>query len=503
MNEIFKATMQAGYTFKGRSFKIGVAKYGDQPQPDCPVSIPLKMMNRHGLIAGATGTGKTKTLQIIAEGLSNNGIPVMLMDIKGDLSGMAAPGSINSFIEERYAIMNETYQPMAFPAELLSLSHEKGVRLRATVTEFGPVLFGRILDLNDTQAGLLSILFKYCDDNGLALLDLKDMIKVLQFAAAEGRATLEKDYGKISTVSLSTIQRKIIELQNQGGDLFFGELSFDPRDLMQTAPDGKGYINILRLTDLQDRPKLFAAFMLQLLAEIYAVMPESGDTAQPKLVIFIDEAHLIFKEASTTLLNQIETIIKLIRSKGIGLFFCTQNPQDVPTAILGQLGLKVQHALRAFTARDRKDIKLTAENYPLSDFYKPEDIITQLGIGEAMVTLLNEKGIPTPLAHVFLMSPRSRMDILTAAEIELLLQESELVQKYNQSTDRESASEILSQRLDRSAGVPEQPSPSSGRSQKAKAPPTFIEKMLNSSAGKQAQRSLVRGLFGIIAKMFK
>lgn len=506
MNEAFQAAMKAGYTFKGRSFKIGVAKYQDQPLPDCPIAIPLKMMNRHGLIAGATGTGKTKTLQMIAEGLSDNGVPVMLMDIKGDLSGLAAPGNVNTFIEERYRIMGESYLPTAYPVELLSLSHEKGVRLRATVTEFGPVLFSRILDLNDVQSGLLSIIFKYCDDNGLALLDLKDIIKTLQFAAEEGKADIEKDYGKVSAVSLSTILRKVIELQNQGGDLFFGELSFDPQDLMQTDSNNRGYLNILRLTDLQDRPKLFAAFMLQLLAEIYATMPESGDLEQPKLVIFIDEAHLIFKEASTTLLNQIETIIKLIRSKGIGIFFCTQNPQDVPSAILGQLGLKVQHALRAFTAKDRKDIKLTAENYPLSDFYKPEDIITQMGIGEAMVTLLNEKGIPTPLAHVYLMSPRSRMDILTGTEIDTLLRSSKLIPKYNSVTDRESAYEILNRRLDQHATIsaPQQQRNSpEGRTTRSKEPPTFIEKMLNSSAGKQAQRSLVRGLFGMLNKMFK
>lgn len=506
MNEAFKAAMQAGYTFKGRSFKIGVAKYRDQPLADCPISIPLKMMNRHGLIAGATGTGKTKTLQIIAEGLSDNGIPVMLMDIKGDLSGIAAPGSLNAFIEERYRIMGEQYIPTAFPVELLTLSREKGVRLRATVTEFGPVLFSRILDLNDTQSGLLSVLFKYCDDNGLPLLDLKDMVKTLQFAADEGKAAIEKDYGKISTTSLSTIQRKVIELQNQGGDLFFGELSFDPRDLMHTDRNGKGYINILRLIDLQDRPKLFAAFMLQLLAEIYGMMPESGDLEQPRLVIFIDEAHLVFKEASATLLSQIETIIKLIRSKGIGIFFCTQNPQDVPAAVLGQLGLKIQHALRAFTAKDRKDIRLTAENYPLSDFYKPEEVITSMGTGEAMVTLLNEKGIPTPLAHVYLMSPRSRMDILTEQEIDSLLQASALVQKYNQDIDRDSAYEILSRRIQQAPQETHETArqaPAPKRSSRTKEPPGMIEKMLNSSAGKQAQRSLVRGLFGIITKMFK
>lgn len=502
MKEAFVSAIQQGYTFKGETFKIGVAKYNNEPVPECSIGIPLKMMNRHGLIAGATGTGKTKTLQMIAEGLSAHGVPVMLMDIKGDLSGMAAPGSVNSFIDERYKIMNETYVPTGFPVELLTISNEKGARMRATVTEFGPVLFSRILDLNDTQSGLLSIVFKFCDDHGWALMDLKDLIKALQFAADEGKEELEQDYGKISTVSLSTIQRKVIELQTQGGDLFFGELSFDPFDLMKTNSQGMGHINILRLIDLQDRPKLFAAFMLQLLAEVYANMPEAGDLDKPKLVIFIDEAHLIFKEASKTLMDQIETIIKLIRSKGVGIFFCTQNPQDIPSAVLGQLGLKVQHALRAFTAKDRKDIKLTAENYPLSEFYKADEILTQMGIGEAMVTMLNEKGIPTPLAHVYLMSPRSRMDVLSDMELQNLMLSSALAAKYNQQIDRESAYEILTKKLeDMQSEAPEVPVKKGRKTTKEE--PSIIEKVINSAAGKQMQRSLVRSIFGMVTKMFK
>lgn len=502
MSDTFVSAIQNGYNFKGKAYKIGVAKYQDKPYPECSISIPLKMMNRHGLIAGATGTGKTKTLQIVAEGLSDNGVPVMLMDIKGDLSGMAAPGHINNFIAERYKTMDEAYSPTAFPVELLTISNEKGARLRATVTEFGPVLFSKILDLNDTQSGLLSVIFKYCDDNGLALLDLKDVVKVLQYAGDEGKETIEDIYGKISTVSLSTIQRKVIELQSQGGDLFFGELSFDIHDLMKTNDEGKGFINILRLIDLQDRPKLFAAFMLQLLAEVYTTMPEAGDMEKPKLVIFIDEAHLIFKEASKTLLDQIETIIKLIRSKGVGIFFCTQNPQDIPSAVLGQLGLKIQHALRAFTAKDRKNIKLTAENYPLSDFYEADQVITQMGIGEAMVTMLNEKGVPTPLAHVYLMSPRSSMEVLSDKAITNLLDHSHLVSKYNKEIDRESAYEILIAKIE-NAETSEATSKKSTDRDRKKETPSFFEKVLNSSAGKQAQRSIVRGFFGMLSKLLK
>src|SRR5687767_9194040 len=389
----FLDTVKAGYTFKGENFKIGCAMLDGEVVSGADVLIPFKTMNRHGLIAGATGTGKTKTLQVLAEGLSDASIPVLLKDIKGDLSGIAAEGSVNDKIKERYQKLGMDYKPSAFPVEALTLSNQPGVRLRATVSEFGPVLLSKILGLNDTQGGLVALIFKYCDDNKLPLLDLKDFIKVLQFAGNEGKAELEKIYGKISTTSTGTILRKVIELQQQGADLFFGEKSFEVDDLVRISDDGRAIISILRVTDLQDRPKLFSTFMLQLLAELYATSPEEGDLDKPKLVMFIDEAHLIFQEASQVLLQQIETIIKLIRSKGIGICFCTQNPMDIPAPVLAQLGMKVQHALRAFTAADRKSIRQTAENYPETEFYITEDLITQLGIGEAFITLLNEKGI--------------------------------------------------------------------------------------------------------------
>src|SRR3954454_14398255 len=415
--EQFLQTIQQGYTFKGEYVKLGFGMLNAEVQRGADVLLPLKTMNRHGLIAGATGTGKTKTLQLISEYLSDASVPVLLLDIKGDLSGLAAPGTANDKIVERCKILNVNYNPSAFPVELLTLSNEKGVRLRATVSEFGPVLLSKILGLNDTQGGLLAIIFKYCDDNKLPLLDLKDFIKVLQYAGNEGKIELEKDYGKISTTSTGTILRKVIELQQQGADIFFSEPSFEVDDLMRISEDGRGTINILRVTDMQNRPKLFSTFMLQLLAELYATSPEEGDLDKPKLVMFIDEAHLLFEEATSVLLQQIETVIKLIRSKGIGIFFCTQNPQDVPASILSQLGLKIQHALRAFTAADRKSIKQAAENYPETDFYKVDTLLTQLGIGEALVTMLNEKGIPTPLVQVMLTPPKSRMDILSDAEI--------------------------------------------------------------------------------------
>ncbi len=446
--ETFTAHINNGYACKGDAIVLGGAILDGQAVPGTIVQVPLKTMNRHGLIAGATGTGKTKTLQVISEQLSEKGVPVLLMDVKGDLSGVAMPGEEKPFITERHAKIGLPYSVKGFPVELLSLSQQDGVRLRATVSEFGPVLLTRILDLNDTQGGVLAVIFKYCDDRQMALLDLKDLKKVIQYVTEEGKEEMEKEYGKISTSSTGIILRKVMELEQQGAELFFGELSFDIRDLMRRDSRGNGYINIIRLTDIQDRPKLFSTFMLSLLAEVYSQMPEKGDADKPELVIFIDEAHLVFNQASKALLDQIENIVKLIRSKGIGVFFVTQNPTDVPNGVLAQLGLKVQHALRAFTALDRKAIKLTAENYPLSDYYKTEDTITALGIGEALVTALNEKGIPTPLAAAMLRSPMSRMDILTPDEINSINRSSGLVNKYSQVIDRESAYEILGKKVE-------------------------------------------------------
>ena len=453
---IFSEAIKSGYTFKSEAYKIGCGVFEGEVVSDAAVLLPLRTMNRHGLIAGATGTGKTKTLQVLSEILSDASVPVVMMDIKGDLSGIAAAGTANDKITERVQKLDIEFKPNAYPAELLTLSNQKGTRLRATVSEFGPVLLSKILGLNDTQGGIVAMIFKYCDDNKLPLLDLKDFIKILQYVSNEGKAELEKTYGKISTTSTGTILRKVIELQQQGADVFFGELSFDVNDLVRISDDGRGMISIIRVTDLQDRPKLFSTFMLQLLAELYAGFPEEGDLEKPKLVMFIDEAHLIFQEASAALLQQIETIIKLIRSKGIGIFFCTQNPMDVPSSVLAQLGLKVQHALRAFTAADRRVIKQTAENYPETEFYKTDELITQLGIGEALVTMLNEKGIPTPLVHCMLRPPQSRMDILTEAEIDGLVAKSKIAGKYNQVVDSKSAYEILNEKLNEAAKEDEQ-----------------------------------------------
>jgi uncharacterized protein len=494
----FVEAVKAGYSFKGEAIKIGRALKDKQIVEGADVYLPLKTMNRHGLIAGATGTGKTKTLQMLTESLSDSSVPVLVMDIKGDLSGLAREGTINKNIEERIKQLGISYTPQSFPVELLTISDQKGVRLRATVSEFGPILLSKILGLNDTQGGIVAILFKYCDDNRLPLLDLKDFIKVLQYISNEGKAEIEKEYGKISTTSTGTILRRVVELQQQGADAFFGEKSFEVEDLIRISDDGRGMINVLRVTDLQDRPKLFSTFMLQLLAELYAISPEEGDLDKPKLVIFIDEAHLIFQEASPALLQQIETIVKLIRSKGIGVFFVTQNPMDIPASVLGQLGMKIQHALRAFTAIDRKAIKQASENYPDSEFYKTNELITELGIGEALVTTLNEKGIPTPLVHVMLNPPRSRMDVLTDEEIDSIVGQSRLSAKYNKILDSESAYEILNSKLEEAASRTEEQKVEKHAQKTTKKEESIFDNPFVRSAGRTAATMITRSLLGAL-----
>ena len=493
--ETFTEAIKNGYTFKGETIKIGAAMFDGEVIPEAEIFLPLSTLNRHGLIAGATGGGKTKSFQMIAEGLSDASVPCLLLDIKGDLSGIAEAGAANDKISSRYQKLKMDYKPSTFPVDLLTLSNQKGVRLRATVSEFGPILMSKILGLNDTQGGVVAMIFKYCDDHKLPLLDLKDFIKVLQFAGDEGKEELQKSYGNISTTSTGTILRKVIELQQQGADLFFGEKSFEVEDLMRVNDEGRGMISVLRVMDIQDKPKLFSTFMLQMLAELYAVCPEVGDIDKPKLIIFIDEAHLIFEEAGKALLDEINTVIKLIRSKGIGIYFCTQNPMDVPASVLGQLGLKIQHSLRAFTAADRQVIKQTAQNYPETTFYKTEDLITQLGIGEALVTLLNEKGIPTPLAHTMMCTPRSRMGVLTESEIENIVEHSKLAAKYNQVIDEPSAYEMLTAKLENAAAITPVKT-----TKAAKPEESTLEKVVNNTVVKSIMRTagntIVRSLLG-------
>mgnify|MGYP005844240117 CR=1 FL=1 len=514
--EQFLQHITEGYTFKGYALDLGGAMLNGECVPGAIVKVPLKTINRHGLIAGATGGGKTKTLQILAEQFSKEGIPSLLMDIKDDLSGIAVPGASNAKIVERHSKIGIPFESAGSPVEFLSLSDEQGTRLKATVTEFGPVLFSRILGLNDTQSSIISVVFKYCDDNDLPLLDLQDIRKALQYITGPGKTELESVYGRISLDSVGTILRKIVELEQQKADLFFGERSFEVNDLCRTDEQGRGMVSIVRLTDIQDRPKLFSTFMLQMLAEIYATFPEAGDMEKPKLAIFIDEAHLVFNEASKALLDQIEAIVRLIRSKGVGVFFVTQNPADIPESVLGQLGLKIQHALRAFTAKDRRAIKLAAENYPISEFYNVSETITQLGIGEAFVTVLNEKGIPTPLAHVMLRAPQSRMDVLTDTEIDEMVKRSKLVAKYNVTVDRDSAHAILTAKMEEAHEAEKQeelrkqqekaaatqtrsttPRTTSTRRQKS-ALEQLVDSPTTRQIGRTIARELTRGLLGVL-----
>ena len=507
----FIKEIQEGYTFKGDSISLGAAMLNGEISSDAQVKVPLKTLNRHGLIAGATGTGKTKTLQVLAENLSKKGVPVLLMDLKGDLSGIAQPSPGHEKIDERHEKIGIPFEANGFPVEILSLSEQKGTRLRATVSEFGPVLLSRILDVTETQAGILSIIFKYSDDNKLPLLDLKDLKKVLQYATGEGKEEIQEEYGSISKTSTGSILRKIIEIEQQGGDLFFGERSFEIDDLMRQDENGLGYINIIRLTDVQDKPKLFSTFMLSMLAEIYSNMPEQGDSDRPELVLFLDEAHLIFNKASSALIDQIENIVKLIRSKGVGLYFVTQSPTDVPDGVLGQLGLKIQHALRAFTAKDRKAIKLTAQNYPISEYYDTAEVLTSLGIGEALVSVLDEKGIPTPLAQTMFRAPMSRMDVLSKSELNEIIDNSDLAEKYNEEIDRESAYEILNGKIEK-AESDEAKEVAKKEKEKLNKKSTSSTSSRRSSSSNTTQKAIlkvltsatfIRGALGILNKVLR
>lgn len=485
----FIEEMNARYTTKGECLILGKAMLDGEVVPEVNITIPLKTINRHGLIAGATGTGKTKTVQVFAEQLSHAGIPSLVLDIKGDFSGIAKPGVRNAIIEERYGKTKLDWNAQGFPVELMTISGEEGVKLRSTVTEFGPVLLSKVLQLNETQSGIMSIVFKYCDDKGLPLIDLKDLKKVLQYVTdnPQGKVDMTQNYGSVSSASLGAILRSIVSLEQQGGTGFFGEPSFDVYDL-KGQKDGKGVINILRVGNIQTQPQLFSTFMLALFAEIYMEFPEEGDSGKPKLVLFIDEAHLIFKEASKTLLSQIEMMVKLIRSKGVGIYFITQIPGDVPENILSQLGLKIQHALRGFTAKDKREINKAVENYPETEYYNAGNLIQNLGIGEAFVTALSEKGIPTPLVHTYLISPESRMDILSESEVSELASQSALVAKYNNDIDKDSAYEMLVTRMEQAV----QNASAQQKVKTVKKEQSVVEQVLTSRAGRTFTNTLMR-----------
>jgi DNA helicase HerA-like ATPase len=443
----FKDAMKAGYALTEPAIVLGSPLDGTTVLSDVRVQVALSVLNRHGLIAGATGTGKTKTLQAIAGQLSLAGVPTLVADIKGDVSGMAMPGdAANPKVKQRVADLKLDFKVAGHPVEFLSLSGKPGAQIRASVHSFGPLLLGRVLGLNDTQTSILSLVFKYCDDNQLALLDLKDLSTTLKYLGSDDAKAILADYGGISPASLGVIQRSIITLEQQGAEVFFGEPEFEVDDLLEIR-DGKGVVNILELSDVMDKPALFSTFMLWILAQLYHALPEVGDLDKPKLVFFFDEAHLLFDDASPALMAEVERTVRLIRSKGVGVFFITQVPTDVPSSVLAQLGNRVQHALRVFTPEDSDNLKKTVRTFPMTDFFEVGERLTSLGIGEALVTVLSPRGVPTPLAPTYLVPPDSLMAALPDAEMQARVKAGKLYAKYAQAVDPQSAHEIISARI--------------------------------------------------------
>ena len=504
MDAKFLESVRAAFATDGPAIVLGAPLLGGECHPQPLVTLPLAMMNRHGLIAGATGTGKTKTLQLIAEQLSNAGVPVFLADLKGDLAGMAAPGESNDRVQLRAQQTGWPWRGLACPVEFLSLTGEHGAQLRATVSSFGPLLLSKVLDLNETQSSVLAMVFKYCDDRGLALLDFPDLRAVLQHLSGDGAADL-KDYGGMSKATVGVLLREMVELEQQGALAFFGEPELDLDDLLQVERDGRGLVSVLELPDVQDKPALFSTFMMWLLARLYNELPEVGDLDKPKLVFFFDEAHLLFNGASKAFLEQVQQVVRLVRSKGVGVFFVTQSPKDLPDDVLGQLGHRVQHALRAFTPDDEQGLRAAARTLPRTEFYEVEQTLTSLGIGEALVTVLSANGVPTPPAVARLIPPASRMGALTDAEMQQRLGGSQQVRHYAQTVDRESARELLQQRVVPSPSPDAEPAPSRagdptrrpGARAGRQAPGTF-ESILRSPVARSVAGQLTRGLLGAL-----
>lgn len=438
-------TIRASFADQPQALVVGAPVHEGQVHSEPLIRLPLAMMNRHGLIAGATGTGKTKTLQVLAEQLSAAGVPVFVADVKGDLAGLAVPGEPTARTLDRAQSVGVDFSPRACPVEMLSLTGDLGAQLRATVSSFGPLALAKVLELNATQTSVLTLVFKYCDDKGLPLLDFADLRSVLMHLGGAGASDLAS-FGGMSKASLGVLLRQMVELEQQGAGKFFGEPEFELEDLLDVLPNGRGRVSILALADVQDRPALFSTFMMWLLARLYNELPEVGDLDKPKLVFFFDEAHLLFKNASASFMQQVESVVRLIRSKGVGIFFITQNPKDVPPAILGQLGSRVQHALRAFTPDDDKALKAAARTFPKTAFYDVPETLTTLGIGEALVSVLMENGAPSAPVVTRVAPPMSRMGPPGEAELQALLR-SPQVRRYAQTIDRDSAHEMLARRM--------------------------------------------------------
>ncbi len=494
--------LAAGYGFKDPSVILGAALEGQTLHPEPKVRIPLSTLNRHGLIAGATGTGKTRTLQLLAEQLSAVGVPVFAADIKGDLSGIAAPGEANDRVAARAKDVGYDWKPKGCPTEFVSLTGKLGVQLRATVSSFGPLLLSKVLSLNETQASVLAMVFKYCDDKGLPLLDFTDLRAVLQFLSSDDGKNELAGYGGMSGASVGVLLRKMVELAAQGAEQFFGEPEFDVKDFLQLTSDGRGVVTCLELADVQDKPMLFSTFLMWLLAELYHNLPEAGDLPKPKLVFFFDEAHLLFNDASKAFLDQVQQVVRLIRSKGVGVYFVTQTPKDVPDDVLAQLGNRIQHALRAHTPDDDTALRATVRTFPKTSFYDLEETLTSLGIGEAVVTVLDARGTPTPVVATRLIPPSSRMAPLTPDELQADVKQSPLVAAYGQAVDRVSAREMLAQRMAQTAPAGSAGAPGSAAGKTAKtiavAAGGAIATALSSSIGRTIGREVVRGLFGLL-----
>jgi DNA double-strand break repair helicase HerA and related ATPase len=497
----FADMLVAGYGSEEPALVLGAALEGSVVHQQPPVRLPLSTVNRHGLIAGATGTGKTKTLQLLTEQLSKQGVSVFVADMKGDLSGLAMPGEATDAVRTRASSIGWDWKPFGVPVEFVSLTGALGVQVRATVSSFGPLLLGKVLSLNDTQTSVLAMVFKYADDSQLPLLDFQDLRAVLQFLGSEeGKPTLAR-YGGMSGASVGVLLRKMLELESQGAEKFFGEPEFDVKEMLRVTSDGRGVVTCLELPDVADRPKLFSTFMMWMLAELYHNLPEVGDLPKPKLVFFFDEAHLLFDDAPRPFLDQVEQVVKLIRSKGVGVYFVTQIPQDVPEDVLAQLGNRIQHALRAHTPDDDKALKATVRTFPKTTFYDLEETLTSLGIGEAVVTVLDSRGAPTPVVAARLIPPASRMAPLTPEELQADIRQSDLLAEYGKSVDRESAREILAARMAKTSPPTESPPPEQPKSKgktAAQVAGAAVLGALSSSIGRTVGREVIRGIFGLL-----
>ncbi len=508
------AAVAPGYAFEGDALELGGLMLDADELADVRIRIPLAMLNRHGLVAGATGTGKTKTLQLLAEQLSAQGVPVFAADIKGDLSGISVPGEASDKLTARTASVGQTWTATAFPTEFYAVGGQGvGVPVRVTMSAFGPTLLAKVLGLNDTQESSLGLVFYYCDQNGLPLLDLADLRAVLQYLTGDeqGKAEL-KTIGGLSGQTAGVILRELVAFEAQGADAFFGEPEFETKEFLRTTEDGRGVVSLLELPNLQDRPALFSTFLMWMLADLFHDLPEEGDIDKPKLVFFFDEAHLLFNDASEAFLDQIAQTVRLIRSKGVGVFFVTQSPTDVPDEVLAQLGSRIQHQLRAHTPNDAKALKATVNTYPNSAYDDLGEVITSLGIGEAVVTVMNERGAPTPVAWTRLRAPESLMDAAPSAAMEAAVKASPLRAKYAEVVDRESAREKLAAKLEAGSRKAAEDAKAkemareqknervTDRSEKARKPEdTMVETVVKSTAFKDfmrtAAREIARGMF--------